>query len=182
MNTGTMPSLEWECATSTGGTLYSQTPSGPAILKELQTKTMIALPNPVMEINYKESYSQETVDKIEELIAETYCLEDIVEFIEANSEEDFRNLYEEYVNVGDEYSYGAVDAFIEEFGLHSFTSSGFEDAYRGQWESKEQYAENYVSDCYSVDLPGFIEIDWEATFDNLDVTITFDGYVFDTQF
>lgn len=133
-----------------------------------------------MEINYKESYSQETVDKIEELIAETYCLEDIVEFIEANSEEDFRNFYEDYVTTGEEYSYDAVNAFIEEFGIDNIGS--FVDAYRGEWESKAQYAENYVSDCYSVDLPGFLEIDWEATFDNLGVTISFDGYVFDTQF
>jgi len=133
-------------------------------------------------MNYKEVYEQETVSKIEELLEDSYSLEDIVEFIDANSEADFRNFYEEYVTVGEEYSYEAVDAFIEEFGLHSFTPSCFEDAYRGQWESKAQYAENYVSDCYVVDLPGFLEIDWEASFDNLDVTITEDGYVFDTQF
>lgn len=143
---------------------------------------MISLRNPIMEVNYKEVYSQKTANKIEELIAESYCLDDIVEFIEANSEEDFCNLYEEYVNVGEQYSYGAVDAFIEEFGLQSFTATCFEDAYRGQWESKADYAENYVTDCYSIDLPGFLEIDWEATFDNLDVTITENGYVFDTQF
>ena len=76
-----------------------------------------------MEINYKEVYSQKTADKIEELVAESYCLEDLVEFIEANSEEDFCNLYEEYVNVGEQYSYGAADAFIEEFGLQSFSDS-----------------------------------------------------------
>jgi hypothetical protein len=133
-------------------------------------------------MNYKEVYEQETVDKIEELLEDSYALEDIVEFIDANSEEDFRKYYEEYVVVGEEYSYEAVDAFIEEFGLQSFTQSNFEDAYRGQWESKAQYAENYVSDCYVVDLPGFLEIDWEASFDNLDVTITEDGYVFDNQF
>ena len=133
-------------------------------------------------MNYKEVYEQETVSKIEELLEDSYSLEDIVEFIDANSEADFRNFYEEYVTVGEEYSYEAVDAFIEEFGLQSFTPSCFEDAYRGQWESKAQYAENYVSDCYVVDLPGFLEIDWEASFDNLDVTITEDGYVFDTQF
>ena len=133
-------------------------------------------------MNYKEVYSQETVDKIEELIAESYCLEDIVEFIDANSEADFRNFYEEYVTVGEEYSYGAVDAFIEEFGLHSFTSSGFEDAYRGQYDSKADYAESYVSDCYVVDLPSFLEIDWEASFENLDVVFSSNGYVFDTQF
>jgi hypothetical protein len=133
-------------------------------------------------MNYKEVYEQETVSKIEELLEDSYSLEDIVEFIDANSEADFRNFYEEYVTVGEEYSYEAVDAFIEEFGLQSFTPSCFEDAYRGQWESKAQYAENYVSDCYVVDLPGFLEIDWEASFDNLGVTITEDGYVFDTQF
>ena len=133
-------------------------------------------------MNYKEVYSQETVDKIEELIAESYCLEDIVEFIDANSEADFCNFYEEYVTVGEEYSYGAVDAFIEEFGLHSFTSSGFEDAYRGQYDSKADYAESYVSDCYVVDLPSFLEIDWEASFNNLDVVFSSNGYVFDNQF
>ena len=133
-------------------------------------------------MNYKEVYSQETVDVIEELIAESYCLEDIVEFIDANSEADFCNFYEEYVTVGEEYSYGAVDAFIEEFGLHSFTSSGFEDAYRGQNDSKADYAESYVSDCYVVDLPSFLEIDWEASFNNLDVVFSKDGYVFDNQF
>ena len=133
-------------------------------------------------MNYKEVYSQETVDVIEELIAESYCLEDIVEFIDANSEADFCNFYEEYVTVGEEYSYGAVDAFIEEFGLHSFTSSGFEDAYRGQYDSKADYAESYVSDCYVVDLPSFLEIDWEASFNNLDVVFSSNGYVFDNQF
>ena len=133
-------------------------------------------------MNYKEVYSQETVDKIEELLEDSYALEDIVEFIDANSEADFCNFYEEYVTVGEEYSYGAVDAFIEEFGLHSFTSSGFEDAYRGQYDSKADYAESYVSDCYVVDLPSFLEIDWEASFNNLDVVFSKDGYVFDNQF
>lgn len=143
---------------------------------------MISLPNPVMNNNYKEVYSQETVGKIEELVEDSYALEDILEFIDETSEEDFCKYYENYVTVGEEYSYGAVDAFIEEFGLHSLIGSHFENGYRGQWESKAHYAENYVTDCYSIDLPGFLEIDWEATFDNLDVTITEDGYVFNTQF
>ena len=133
-------------------------------------------------MNYKEVYSQETVDKIEELIAESYCLEDIVEFIDANSEADFRNFYEEYVTVGEEYSYGAVDAFIEEFGLHSLTGTNFQDSYRGQYDSKADYVGDHVNDCYSVDLPSFLEIDWEALFNNLDVVFSKDGYVFDNQF
>ena len=133
-------------------------------------------------MNYKEVYSQETVDKIEELIADSYALEDIVEFIDANSEEDFRKFYEEYVTIGEEYSYGAVDAFIEEFGLQSFTQSNFEDAYRGQYDSKADYAEQYTSDVYCVELPSFVEVDWKASFENLDVVFNGNGYVFETQF
>jgi hypothetical protein len=133
-------------------------------------------------MNYKEVYEQETVSKIEELLEDSYSLEDIVEFIDANSEADFRNFYEEYVVVGEEYSYDAVDAFIEEFGLHSFTSSSFEDAYRGQYDSKADYAEQYTSDVYVVDFPSFLEIDWEASFENLDVVFNGNGYVFSTQF
>ena len=133
-------------------------------------------------MNYKEVYEQETVSKIDELLEDSYSLEDIVEFIDANSEEDFRKFYEEYVTVGEEYSYEAVDAFIEEFGLQSFTPSCFEDAYRGQYDSKASYAEQYTSDVYCVEVPSFVEVDWEATFENLDVVFNGNGYVFGTQF
>jgi hypothetical protein len=133
-------------------------------------------------MNYKEVYEQETVSKIEELLEDSYSLEDIVEFIDANSEADFRNFYEEYVTVGEEYSYEAVDAFIDQFGLHSLVGDNFQDAYRGQYDSKADYAESYVSECYSVEVPSFVEVDWEATFDNLDFVMSDDGYVFNKQF
>jgi hypothetical protein len=133
-------------------------------------------------MNYKEVYSQETVDKIEELIADSYGLEDIVDFIDKYSEAEFRNHYQTYVENGEEYSYEAVDAFIEEFGLHSLVGDNFQDSYRGQYDSKADYAESYVSDCYVVDLPSFLEIDWEASFNNLDVVFSSNGYVFDNQF
>jgi len=133
-------------------------------------------------MNYKEVYSQETVDKIAELLEDSYCLEDIVEFIAETSEESFRSYYQNYVEIGEEYSYEAVDAFIEEFGLHSLVGDNFQDSYRGQYDSKADYVESYVSDCYVVDLPSCLEIDWEASFDNLDVVFNSNGYVFDTQF
>lgn len=133
-------------------------------------------------MNYKEVYSQETVDKIEELLADSYALEDIVEFIDENSEANFRSYYQNYVEIGEEYSYEAVDAFIDQFGIHSLVGDNFQDAYRGQYDSKADYAESYVSDCYVVDLPSFLEIDWEASFDNLDVVFSSNGYVFGTQF
>ena len=133
-------------------------------------------------MNYKEVYSQETVDKIEKLLADSYALEDIVEFIDENSEANFRSYYQNYVEIGEEYSYEAVDAFIDQFGIHSLVGDNFQDAYRGQYDSKADYAESCVSDCYVVDLPSFLEIDWEASFDNMDVVFSSNGYVFDTQF
>ena len=141
----------------------------------------IAPMSDTLTVNYKEVYSQETVNKIEELLEDSYCLEDIVEFIDENSEEDFRKYYEDYVTIGEEYSYGAVDAFIEEFGLYTLTTSNFEDSYRGQYDSKADYAEQFVNDCYCVDIPGFVEVDWNATFDNMDEVFC-NGYVFYTQF
>jgi hypothetical protein len=133
-------------------------------------------------MNYKEVYSQETVDKIEELIAESYCLEDIVDFIDKYSEFDFCNFYQTYVETGEKYSYEAVNAFIDQFGIHSLVGDNFQDAYRGQYDSKADYAESYVSECYSVEVPSFLEIDWEASFDNLDVVFSSNCYVFGTQF
>ena len=133
-------------------------------------------------MNYKEVYSQETVDKIEELLADSYALEDIVEFIDENSEANFRSYYQNYVEIGEEYSYEAVDAFIDQFGIHSLVGDNFQDSYQGQYDSKADYAESYVSGCYVVDLPSFLEIDWEASFDNMDVVFSSNGYVFDTQF
>jgi len=133
-------------------------------------------------MNYKEVYSQETVDVIEEMIADSYALEDIVDFIDKYSEAEFRNHYQTYVENGEEYSYEAVDAFIEEFGLHSLTGTNFQDSYRGQYYSKADYVGDHVNDCYSVNLPSFLEIDWGASFNNLDVVFSKDGYVFDNQF
>jgi hypothetical protein len=122
----------------------------------------------------------ETQDFIAELVENSYCEEDIYDFIEEQGEDNLVNYYEDYCELGEEYSYDAVDAFVAEFGIQSI--AGFEDAYRGGYSSKADYAEQYVTDCYTTDLPGFVEVDWEATFDNMDCVFTEDGFVFDTQF
>ena len=121
----------------------------------------------------------ETQDFIAELVENNYFDEDIYDFIKEQGEDNLLNYYEEYCELGEEYSYDAVDAFVAEFGIHSI--AGFEDAYRGEYASKADYAEQYVTDCYTTDLPGFVEVDWEASFDNMDCVYV-DGFVFDTQF
>ena len=79
------------------------------------------------------------------------------------------------------YSAEAVAAFIELYGEENVEH--FEDAYQGEYESGAHYAESLVSDCYCVDIPAFVVIDWEATWDGLyyDYSIE-DGHVFCDNF
>jgi hypothetical protein len=129
--------------------------------------------------NYNEFLGESTVEKIESYLEENFYVDDMIEFIQEYGDTAFCDHYDEYVEAGESNSYEAADAFIEEFGVDYL--SGFEDAYRGEWSSKADYAEQLVSDCYSIDLPSFVEVDWENTFDNLDCVYS-NGFVFDTQF
>ena len=130
---------------------------------------------PAIEVNIKES----TVEFIKELVDNNFYDEDIYEFIGEHGEDNLVKYYEDYCDLGEEYSYDAVDAFVEYFGLDQL--QGFQDSYRGAWSSKGEYVENFVNDCYTTDMPGFLEIDWESSFDNLDCVYE-GGFVFDTQF
>jgi hypothetical protein len=127
------------------------------------------------QVQLKES----TVEFINGLVSENYAQDDIYDFIAEYGEDNLVRYYVNYVEIGESYSYEAADIFIEEFGIDNVEQ--FEDAYRGEWNSKADYAEQFVTDCYSVDFPAFIEIDWENTFDNLDCVYV-NGFVFDTQF
>ena len=142
---------------------------------------MISLPNPEMNQTQVE-LKTETQDFITHLVEEeSFCEEDIYEFIQQYGEDDFVNYYEEYVELGESQTYQAVDAFVEEFGFENL--SHFDDAYRGEWESGEHFAESFVSDCYSLNLPGFVEVDWQATWNNLEYDFLFNnGFVFDRNF
>ena len=65
----------------------------------------------------------------------------------------------------EDYSVDAVRAFIECFGDGSRES--FEDSYQGEMTGAE-FAQQITEDCYGVDLPGFVEIDWQASWENLE--------------
>ena len=47
-----------------------------------------------LQVNYKEVFAIETVEKIEELIEDNYDLDDILEFVDNNSEADLVVYYE----------------------------------------------------------------------------------------
>ena len=76
----------------------------------------------------------------------------------------------------EDYPAAAIEAFIELYGEEELENMS--DAYCGEMSGAE-YAEQLVSDCYCVDIPSFVSIDWEATWDNLSYDYDEkDGYIF----
>jgi len=134
-----------------------------------------------MTTNLVISMPEDVQAKIDELKEENYYEGDMIAFIEEHGNDAFVEHYEEYVQCGEDYSYEAVDAFVDEFGIECI--GHFTDAYYGQYDSEEQFAEQFVGDCYHnqlQDLP--IVIDWTATWEsNLRYDFHFvDGFVFNT--
>ena len=102
------------------------------------------------------------------------------EFIKTHGNSDFLCYFEDYARMVDEYDQETVDAFLEEFDLMDVEH--LQDAYHGQYDSEEEFAENFVSDMGYIqhDLPYWIQIDWQKTWDDgLSWDYTFNnGYVF----
>jgi hypothetical protein len=81
----------------------------------------------------------------------------------------------------DRYSDEAVDAFIEIWGEDDLEH--FEDAYCGEYGSGAAFAEDIVTGSFGIDhLPTFVEINWEATWDNLRYDYhEQDGFIFNAN-
>ena len=127
---------------------------------------------------------QETQELLDEY-NEEYCWEynDMVDFIENHSEEEFVNHYEEYNRLCEDYDKNLVDEFIEVFDV--ITIENFDEMYQGQYNSGAEFAKEIVSDCgyISRDMPSWIEIDWEKTWDNLSYDYTeIDGHIFNNNY
>ena len=74
------------------------------------------------------------------------------------------------------YPSEAVSAFIELFGVVELEN--FEDSYQGEMSGAE-FAEQLVTDCYCMDIPSFVCVDWSATWDQLSYDYDEqDGYIF----
>lgn len=77
------------------------------------------------------------------------------------TEEDFDNI-KEYWEMREKHSVEAVDAFMD-WGAEKLEH--FEDCYLGEYDSEEDYARQYIADCYDLDrLMGSLSnyFDYEA--------------------
>ena len=111
--------------------------------------------------SYTEFLKPETIAYIEKNCVEgDYSLEDALTFIDENSEEEFIEYYDEYVELGEEYGYEAVDAFIKLNDLGDLKY--FSDAYIGDYQSPERMAQDYF-DGETDRLDYRISIDWKET-------------------
>ena len=116
-----------------------------------------------------------------------YCWEynDMCDFIENHSEEEFVDHYETYNRLCEDYSKDLVDEFIE--GYDVSTIENFEDMYQGEYESGADFAEQLCQDCGYItrELPSWIEIDWQATWDralSYDYVELSDGHIFNANY
>ena len=108
--------------------------------------------------------TQELLDEYNETYDWSY--NDMVDFIKAHGEEDFREYYEQYGSLVDDYGQGLVDEYIEYYFLDAIDH--FEDAYSGEYQSGADFAQEMASDCgYNINIPSWVEIDWQATWENL---------------
>ena len=118
---------------------------------------------------------------------ETYCWEynDMVDFIKNYGETEFLTYYETYNRLCEDYGQNLVDEFAENFDVDSVDH--FEDMYQGQYNSGADFAEQIATDCGYItrDLPSWIEIDWQKTWDNAlsyDYTELSDGHIFNNNY
>ena len=104
---------------------------------------------------------------LSELIEDGHDKDEMQEFIEEHGHKDFVLYYEDYARMVDEYDQETVDAFLEVFDMMDVEH--LNDAYYGRYDSGAEFAQNMVSDMGYVhdDLPYWIEIDWEKTWENL---------------
>ena len=116
------------------------------------------------------SYSEETQTQIEEFLENTFGWDEdeLVGFIEIYGEEKFKLHFEEYADMVDDIGNDGVEAFLDVFDIDSVSSC--RDAYMGQYESGAEFAQSIAEDCGDVprNMPSWIEIDWKASWDNLD--------------
>ena len=132
------------------------------------------------------SYSEETQTLIEEFLENTFGWDEdeLVDFVERFGETYFLTYFEEYADMVDDIGIGVVEAFLDNFDIDDISSC--RDAYMGCYESGAEFAQQLAEDCCEIprDMSSWIEIDWKASWDNLDYDYveSTDGHIFSQNF
>ena len=110
---------------------------------------------------------EETQEKLDGLnLLYNWDYNEMCRFIENFSEEEFRDHYETYHRLCEDYSTELVDMFADEFDVDSVEK--FEDMYEGHFETGQDFAEYWVNEVCeeSKNIPNWVTIDyadiWES--------------------
>ena len=128
---------------------------------------------------------EHALNYLEELLEEGEDRSEMEAFIEEHGHKNFYCYFDEFREMVKEYDQETVDAFLgADFDISDI--SRLSDAYYGQYDSEEEFTENFVSECYGLprDFPTWIKIDWKETWeDGLSWDYTFyNGFVFCNHF
>ena len=119
-----------------------------------------------------------------ELVDDGHDADELQAFIDEYGKSQFVDYIEEYLQAVDEYNEEVVESFLEIFDIESIGS--LSESYQGQYDSGAEFAEQLAQDCCDVprDMSGWIEIDWKASWDNLDYDYTegSGGHIFSQNF
>ena len=119
-----------------------------------------------------------------ELVDDGHDADDLQAFIDEYGKSQFVDYIEEYLQAVDEYNEEVVESFLEIFDIDSI--GNLSESYQGQYDSGAEFAEQLAQDCCEVprDMSGWIEIDWKASWDNLDYDYTEGngGHIFSQNF
>ena len=120
-----------------------------------------------------------------ELVDDGNDADDLQAFIDEYGKSKFVDYIEEYLQAVDEYNEEVVESFLEIFVIDSIGS--LSDSYQGQYDSGAEFAEQLARDCCDIrdeHISSWIEIDWKASWDNLDYDYTegSGGHIFSQNF
>ena len=147
----------------------------PAEYKELIKKDTIKIGQDV-------EMTDSVTELFNELVDDGNDADDLQAFIDDHGKSNFVDYIEEYLQKVDEYGEEVVAAFLDIFDIDCIGS--LSDAYQGEYKSGAEFAESLVADCYSMDMPSWVEVDWQATWDNAlsyDYSES-DGHIFNNNF
>ena len=133
----------------------------------------------------KEWRAEETQELIDELVDDGNEIEVLEDFIKEHGESQFIEYIEEYLQAVDQYNEEVVESFLEIFDIDSIGS--LSESYQGQYNSGAEFAEQLARDCCDIrdeHISSWIEIDWKASWDNLDYDYTegSGGHIFSQNF
>ena len=144
--------------------------------------------------NYKETLSPEIIEIIDTMVEDGYDLEELLTIVDyfgedyqenleeimsvledtgANNSERFDYLEEwgsdnleyftKYWTLLDDHNEGAIEAFCHIWGPCELEN--FEESYQGYHDSNADFAEHICEDLMDTNMPSWIVIDWDATWE-----------------